>query len=539
MRLAVRQHLRVLDDGSDKVIYHNAFREPPPWLHRLAPDFVVLHPTFLGVRWNEDFDRYRKTYAWLSQLECAKIALPQDEYDHSAVLEDWLTELRATHVFSCFGSAQRRLLYPKLDGTLPFTETLTGFIDENVAASLAAKLLPPNDRPFDIVYRAAQLPYWFGHHGQLKHRLAAIVNEPAQARGFRTDISTRWGDTIFGSGWLDFVMSGRATIGAESGSSVLDRRGAVQARIRQLLADSPELSFEEVDRLMPAGWDSYAFFAISPRHLEAVVAKTCQILVEGSYSGALVPDRHYIPLRRDFSNLSDVLDRLRDVDACAELTETAYREVFQEGNFALSRLAREIRNAARSGTYRQSRARVPVAALRILEVPPYVRRVASTGRSYTNGAAQAPSVWLLIARTLIAHPALVGLVIKSRTRKTRPSLRRIAGDVLRLGLLERLRNEPHSASAQWWISATVSDGVLRLRSQHGVPDPARRRTDEAFTRVVWDHSAFGETSPLVSWRGEPLIRLGDDGCYSFDAIAALAETNESLLERTLMGFEPK
>ena len=50
-----------------------------------------------------------------------------------------------------------------------------------------------------------------------------------------------------------------------------------------------------------AGWDSYAFFAISPRHLEAVVTKTAQVLVEGSYSGVLEPERHYIPVRRDFS----------------------------------------------------------------------------------------------------------------------------------------------------------------------------------------------------------------------------------------------
>ena len=38
---------------------------------------------------------------------------------------------------------------------------------------------------------------------------------------------------------------------------------------------------------MPRGWDSYAFFAISPRHLEAVITKTAQVLVEGRYSGVL------------------------------------------------------------------------------------------------------------------------------------------------------------------------------------------------------------------------------------------------------------
>ena len=130
MRLAVRQHLRALDDGRDKVVYHNAFQKAPPRLRRLAPDYVRLHPTFLGVRWNEDFARYRDEYAWLRELGCPKIALPQDEYDHSEILEDWLAELDATHIFSCFGAELRRLLYPTLDCALPFTETLTGFIDQ-------------------------------------------------------------------------------------------------------------------------------------------------------------------------------------------------------------------------------------------------------------------------------------------------------------------------------------------------------------------------------------------------------------------------
>jgi len=102
-------------------------------------------------------------------------------------------------------------------------------------------------------------------------------------------------------------MSGRAVIGAESGSSVLDARGEIQRRIGRLLAEQPGLSFEEVDAQMPDGWDSYAFFAMSPRHLEAVITKTAQVLVEGRYSGVLEPGRHYIPLRRDLANLDEAL----------------------------------------------------------------------------------------------------------------------------------------------------------------------------------------------------------------------------------------
>ena len=93
---------------------------------------------------------------------------------------------------------------------------------------------------------------------------------------------------------------------------------------------------------MPQGWDSYAFFAISPRHLEAVITKTAQVLVEGRYSGVLEPERHYIPVRRDFSNLDEALERLRDVEAVEAMTERAYRDVYLSGRNNLSVLADQL-----------------------------------------------------------------------------------------------------------------------------------------------------------------------------------------------------
>ena len=41
---------------------------------------------------------------------------------------------------------------------------------------------------------------------------------------------------------------------------------------------------------MPAGWDGHAFGAISPRHFEAALVGSCQLLVQGGYDGLLEPD---------------------------------------------------------------------------------------------------------------------------------------------------------------------------------------------------------------------------------------------------------
>jgi hypothetical protein len=223
-----------------------------------------------------------------------------------------------------------------------FIKCLTGYVDPIQVAEFSGKTMPIRERPLDIVYRAAHLPYWFGSQGQLKHRIADIVARRAAERGLRTDISTEYGKTITSNQWFYFLASSKTIIGCESGSSVLDPRGEIQKRIRAMLAEAPELSFEDVSRRLPAGWDGHRFFAIGPRHLEAIITRTCQILVEGEYDGVLLPHRHYLPLRRDFGNLDEVLAMIKD-DALLEATANrAYAEIIEGGKLSYVAFASQL-----------------------------------------------------------------------------------------------------------------------------------------------------------------------------------------------------
>ena len=98
---------------------------------------------------------------------------------------------------------------------------------------------PHAERDVDIVYRARNLPYHVGHHGQLKHEIAQIVEPAARAHGLRTDISTDIGDTKYGDAWFEFLASGRCVIGTESGSSALDPVGAHAAVRGRVAAVAP------------------------------------------------------------------------------------------------------------------------------------------------------------------------------------------------------------------------------------------------------------------------------------------------------------
>ena len=163
-----------------------------------------------------------------------------------------------------------------------------------------------------------------------------------------TDISTRPEDTLTGDAWLEFLASARSVIGVESGSSVLDRRGEIRTAIERIVAVEPEITFEEVAKRLPAGWDSYTFFALGPRHFEPVITRTAQLLVEGSYEGVLVPDRHYLSLKRDWSNVEEVLARSQDPKQLQELVDCSYEELYISGEYSYRRFAQQVADAIES-----------------------------------------------------------------------------------------------------------------------------------------------------------------------------------------------
>ena len=266
----------------------------------------------------------------------------QDEYDHSEVLDEWLYELGVDTIFTNFGESVRSDLYPLMHSRATYVHAFTGYVDDTITGRLAPEGSPTESRSIDIVYRATHLPYWFGSHGQLKHEVGHVVRTRALELGMRVDISTSERDTITGDDWHRFLASGRTVIGAESGSSVLDRRGEIRARIQALLREAPGLTFDEVDRMMPPGWDEHQFFAISPRHFEAIASGTCQVLVEGSYDGVLVPNQHYIPLRRDFADLNDVLEKISDTELVSTIAQRAYSEIVASGKYSYRQLASNL-----------------------------------------------------------------------------------------------------------------------------------------------------------------------------------------------------
>lgn len=306
-------------------------------------DAIFLDVSLLCWRWAKPESALAallRDYAWVATHPAVKLAFPQDDYDHQAVLDEWLAAWGVDVVFSPL-SRFASVLYPKtalIGEVRPF---LTGFVDEVDLAIADRGRMPIAERRLDIAYRARPLPPNFGELGRLKTRIAEIVAPAARRAGLAVDVSTDPADTIFGDDWLKFLGSARYVLGAPSGSSVIDARGEIGAAITAFTAAHPGASFDEISRAcVPAEAGGHRMEAISPRVFETALVRACQILVRGEY-GPLEPDRHYIALEPDFSNVEAVIAGLGDheraqriADDCFTLVTTAeelhYRHAAQE-----------------------------------------------------------------------------------------------------------------------------------------------------------------------------------------------------------------
>ncbi len=143
--------------------------------------------------------------------------------------------------------------------------------------------------------------------------------------GVSCDIRTR---RLPREDWAQFLRSCRGTLGAESGTYYLDRKGKVVDDVKKYVRGHPEVSFQEVYKLFFKNhMSTVSGKAISSRHFEPIGTKTCQILIEGYYNGVLLPDDHYISVKKDLSNINDVICRFRDEDYREKMVERTYEYV--------------------------------------------------------------------------------------------------------------------------------------------------------------------------------------------------------------------
>ncbi len=303
-----------------------SFRQPiPVRLRRERFDAIILDTTFLCWRWSspreDNFDRLLKEYAFVADSDAVKIALPQDEYDNSAVLDDWLRDWRVDLIYSvCY--EHREVFYPKAAAHAEIVEGMTGYLDDADIAMMRRLARPFEARDIDVGYRAKSLPPYFGRFGRLKAEIGKRFRGSFNGQGLLLDISVDPKHALMGDDWLRFLGNCRFTLGCESGSSLLDPAGEINRACRAYLAKNPNADFEEVEAACFPNQDMQRIYsAISPRIFEAALAGTCQVLLPGRYGGILSPGDHFIAWNIDARETDSLYAELFDWRRAKERVE--------------------------------------------------------------------------------------------------------------------------------------------------------------------------------------------------------------------------
>lgn len=331
-------------------LIHNASMPLPDFVKGLKFHGIILGPTFLCARNHpHEYAHRLKEYQFIQYSDAFKIALPQDDYDCSALLDRWVTQWRIDKVYTVCPD-HWDILYPeylKSGGKLVLG--YTGYISKDLIKR-ASSLKALGDRKIDVCYRASRLPPNFGRLGFIKGEIGPRFQRAFGDQSLKLDISVDGTKMIPGSRWLDFIESARCTLGTNSGSSLLDPEGKIRKKVNSYLVRNPDATFEEVESVCFPGLDGkYIFTAISPRVLEAGLLKTGQIMIPGPYSDLISPWEHYIPLNEDCSNKEEVVNALKDQGFMERMTVSCKEALLSEPQIMMDAHVSNILSDIESG----------------------------------------------------------------------------------------------------------------------------------------------------------------------------------------------
>lgn len=330
---------------------------PPPFL-----DLLTRHAgAFRGAFFQDEMQNTRQRYAFINAFELDCVWTLLDPAHWPAVYQKY--------------TRARRLVY-----------TLTGFVGDAMLKAAGRFAKPDAERSIDVGYRARRLPRWMGRGALEKAEIGETFKQRAAGSGLRLDIELDEGHRLYGNAWHQFLGDSRSVLGVESGVSVFDADGTLREELGRRGPGTP--SFDEatfVREVLDPREEVIPYRTVSPRHFEAAAFRCLQVLYEGTYSGVLTPGKHYVPLRKDWSNFDDVLAVLRDAARRTEITNAAYDDLIASGAWSDAHFVREFDGVLRDAGLVPTQSRLDGAALaaavgrdqRVAYLPIAARAIAS------------------------------------------------------------------------------------------------------------------------------------------------------------------
>lgn len=358
LRTTIQNFFNCFKKYSNSLCYYvNALFNIPSYLKNVNFDLIIYHDSFLYTRSRpKRFLHYKNSCKILKNLKAHKAAIVQDEHFQTKLLNQFINEFNINHIFSCAAPSEWKRIYPDINyEKVKIEDVLTGYLDEDIVKKIDKLTKNQDKRLIDIGYRASPMVYHLGSHGYLKYKIAEVFKSSAPRFNLKIDISNNPKDTFLGLDWYRFLLNCKYVIGVESGSSILDPEGKIERCVTEFIAQNPNADFQKAENTCFKGLDGELnYFALGPRHLESCVTKTCQILIEGNYNGILKANKHYIELKKDFSNLNEVLEMVKKNEVRGKIVEQAYRDIVESNKYTYRNFVKQILTSTLGENYNWS-----------------------------------------------------------------------------------------------------------------------------------------------------------------------------------------
>ena len=312
----------------------------PPKLARLRFDAILIHYSVFvsgpgGYYLDGGFTHY------LAEADSYKLATFQDEHHWCRKRFDFINDYGIDCVYTMLEPPHADEVYLNRTSASKVVSNLPGYVGPEVIRAGRRFSKPETKRSVDVFYRGRPIPAYMGRGAQEKREIGERFADAAAGTGLTLDIKLAEEERLYGDDWYRRMADARGTLGSESGVSCFDLEDEVRTAFERLTAElgrEPTIEEMEAEGTLPR-WDwKIPYRTISPRHFEAAALGVCQILYEGAYSGVMEPMRHYIPLKKDFSNFDEVLERFGDDEVRTELTENARRDLIESGQYGYETL---------------------------------------------------------------------------------------------------------------------------------------------------------------------------------------------------------
>jgi hypothetical protein len=339
----------------EECYYLNTAFGIPGYISKIYFNLIIYHWSFFDpkIRLNElgRLDIQNK-YRVLRDLKGYKVAIPQDDYRCTNKMNDFFHDFGVKTLFTPLPESEWHKIYPReRSGLEHYFTVLTGYIDKPTMERIAGCNHAHKSRTIDIGYRGSSPPYWLGRAGLMKWQLTEkFLNTPVK-HNMKLDLSNDAKDIFYGDDWYKFLSNCRVVLGCEGGATLHDPDGSIKKKVDNYVTLHKGVSFKEVEQACFPGLDgNLKYLVLSPRAFDACMTRTCQALIEGEYGGIFKPGIHYIEIKKDWSNIADVISQIQDIELCEKMADNAYREIVESNLYTYQNFVRFILNHVKNVT---------------------------------------------------------------------------------------------------------------------------------------------------------------------------------------------